>query len=1018
MSFDQQLVTAVEYYENKDDYPYSRGLAEHVIAQVDRESETFDFGSTVEKWKGYVLASSILLGAVVVCLFVHNNYVFFSSYFSRLVRPMAAVEPLSSTTLTSLTEDIVARTGSSVEFSADVHGRVPESGKLVLAGVEPNSPNETAVQEYEQIPTRSSQGEQASPRLKASRLFQEEGRFKYRFEAGSAHTAWHTVSICDAPEIKSITAKVSLPAGAKGARAFTEQIENNSLKAIRFSDITLNVQATESLREAVIIGLDGKSITRQLEGADRFSFSFEADRTGPIKFRLIGDQGLINDEIPDVEVKVKVDEAPEFNLISPEGDYLATNVASVPITFEVTDDFGLDSAQIFLEMPGREPKTLEMPVAEGIKTEKISHTVELEQYDLNVGDSILFYAAAGDIDTGSTREQRRSSSDVYFIEIRPYRQNWHPGKGACKGSGPSPPEELLNILEYTRAAVKKTWPIAAKPTLTEPDRSKLKSIDNDIQYCAGELAIIRDDPENEFCEADKAVLNRVLAHYTAASGHLTKRDASSALTEEKDAYRVLRKFISEFEKKWNPPSKGQSTPRPKPDSVKLGKPPEFSHYERERVQGELKQMQRKLKKLTGDQKHLQLELKNFLEQEAQKNTQAEGASSGKRDAKSQNQAKGEGSSSNKGDAKSQSTANAEGSSSGKGDAKSQNEAKGEGSSSGKGSTKSQSTTNAEGSSSGKGDAKTQNAAKSNGSSTGKGNAKSQSTANGEGSSPNKGDGKSQSTAKSENASPGQKPGAGKAATAGKGTGQSRRSGKVVADAEARLKMFQARENALQEQVSQLKRNLEELPTTSDGRETQARQQTQKHLGEALSKMEELQAKLTEARFQANVNNERSADAVELMEEAQRKLDQAGKMLEAGLEMSDEQRAAKEARQMAKQLAADADALDKSLTPLEREQMLARLEAAKRLLKSMSPAQRSTVSKGGDSGASHTLTQNPHTAPAQQAMEMARQFWSIAIDAGRRRTQLTEDELSDVRFYEMENRFFEDTARFNRKQDNR
>ncbi|MHC4740653.1 MAG: hypothetical protein ACYS8Z_02010, partial [Planctomycetota bacterium] len=66
MSFDQQLVTAVEYYENKDDYPYSRWLAEHVIAQVDRESETFDFGSTVEKWKGYVLASGILLGVVVV----------------------------------------------------------------------------------------------------------------------------------------------------------------------------------------------------------------------------------------------------------------------------------------------------------------------------------------------------------------------------------------------------------------------------------------------------------------------------------------------------------------------------------------------------------------------------------------------------------------------------------------------------------------------------------------------------------------------------------------------------------------------------------------------------------------------------------------------------------------------------------------------------------------------------------------------------------------------------------------
>ena len=152
-----------------------------------------------------------------------------------------------------------------------------------------------------------------------------------------------------------------------------------------------------------------------------------------------------------------------------------------------------------------------------------------------------------------------------------------------------------------------------------------------------------------------------------------------------------------------------------------------------------------------------------------------------------------------------------------------------------------------------------------------------------------------------------------------------------------------------------------------------------------------------------------------MEDVRRQLDQAGKAIETGLETSEEQRVAKEAQQMAEQLAADADALDKSLTPLERQQMLARLEAAKRLLKSMSQAQWSAVNKGGGSAAGHTLTQNPQTAPSQQAMEMARQFWSISIAARKRQTQLTEDEPSDVTFYEMENRFFENAAKFDPRQ---
>ncbi|GAH58024.1 unnamed protein product, partial [marine sediment metagenome] len=74
---------------------------------------------------------------------------------------------------------------------------------------------------------------------------------------------------------------------------------------------------------------------------------------------------------------------------------------------------------------------------------------------------------------------------------------------------------------------------------------------------------------------------------------------------------------------------------------------------------------------------------------------------------------------------------------------------------------------------------------------------------------------------------------------------------------------------------------------------------------------------------------------------------------------DEQIAAKKAREMAEQLAEDADALDESVTPIEREQMLARLEAAKRLLESMAQPQWGTISKSSNrSGGGHVFTQNP------------------------------------------------------------
>jgi len=217
-----------------------------------------------------------------------------------------------------------------------------------------------------------------------------------------------------------------------------------------------------------------------------------------------------------------------------------------------------------------------------------------------------------------------------------------------------------------------------------------------------------------------------------------------------------------------------------------------------------------------------------------------------------------------------------------------------------------------------------------------------------------------------------------------------------------------------------------LPAISEAAKAQAQQKAQEHLEDALAKMDEFQAAVTATRHQPSITGKpfrsgktgpvgKAAEAVELMESARQKLDQAGNAIGQGLSMSEEQRLAEKAQEIAEQLAEDANALDESLTPLEKEEMLARLEAAKRLLDSMSGAQWSTVSKGSKgTAATHVFTKDPRAAPAEAARALARQFWSIAIEAKKHKSQLIEDEPSDVKFYELENRFFENAAKFSKE----
>ena len=1042
-SFNQQLVTAIEYYENKQNYPYSKALAEQLVLKVDKQSEDFRFDSTVEKWQGYALGAVIFFGLVTATFYVRDNYVYFSSYFARLISPMASVEPLSSTNLQSITKDIVAEPDSHVRFAAEIKGRKPQSGKLVLTEIKSDTADDSQEQKHQEIQVRPAFSEGNAAQFEVSKSFSQPGKFRYRFETDTATTEWHELNISHAPEIESMTAKVTVPKRPPRriwTKPYIEQIQSNILEVIQGSSVTLSVKATDKLSKIVATGPDGKTITRQLNGAEEFDFHFSADKNGTAQFSLVNEHGLANENVPDLQVIVKTDEPPKFKLVSPDGDYLATNVASVPITFEVTDDFGLESAKMHLEIPGRQPVEIAAPF-EGIKSTELTHTIELEEYNLTVGDSVLFYAEATDIDTSSEPSNRTSSSDVYFIEVRPYQQYWIPMPGGKESSGAGvPPVELLNILEYTRAIIKKTWAIASKPELADQDRSRLGFINQDIQYCAEQVGLIRDDSQYGFQELHKVVLNEIIRYFEQASGYLVAHDAAAAMTPEKSAYRILRKFILELELTWNPPPSGQSPQPKKPDSMKLQENPEFEGYEKERIEAQLKKMQQKLDKLTRDQGELQWSFENFLEQQAEKRfaQQSSNSKPSESNADKQSQdANNAGQQSNSTEQKGESTSSSQGASSNQ-DSPPEEDSSDKSQSSGKGSGASGDSDSKQKDSESQESTQSQNPGESTSASdsqsssdsqdgTGKQSTSSESQSAGENTSTSGTlDGKQNDTA-SQQSSREQSPGESKSISEGQGpdngtsTNQSRtdtqRKGSGQdgsANTEARLRMLQAKQHALQEQVSKLKQELQQLPESSNSGNSRA--QTQEHLSEATARMDEFKAEMAEARFQDKMDERRSSKAVALMDSAKRELDMANKSLGSELTLSDDEKLAQKAQDLAEQLAEDADALVESVTDVERQEMLARLEAAKRLLEIMPEPQWSTVNQGSTppSGASHVLTRNPNITSAEMARQMARRFWSIAINAKKQRRQILEKEPSDMEFYGQENEFFENAAKYNQE----
>ncbi len=1018
-SFDQQLVAAVEYYEGRGDYPYSKALAAQLVRQVDVAAQGCRFDSTIDKWQGYVLAGFVLLCACVAGLFVRQNVLYLSSYLARLFQPFSAVEPVLATVLAPAADDIVAGVDAPVTFDVGIQGRVPESVSLVVTRQDPNDVNAPSPADEERIALAPKVDSQGRTRFTAMKSFDATGRFRYRFETSDQRSDSHEIRVCELPAIDRVTAKVYPPAApqedqgqdAKGtsagqAQPYEVELTDEPLAVLPHSRVELTAQSSMPLREATVVGPDGRSATQSLDGKNRFGFEFTAEAPSSLSLTGVSTDGLAAGESKELRVVLKSDGRPEFKLVSPEGDYLATDVASIPIAFEVTDDFGLESAELFCELPGRDPVILESVPTQGVRRVSLAHVLELEQCDLHVGDSILFYAKARDLAAGRRPADANACSEVYLIEIRPYRQYWHRDEnGNQSQSNPGPiAEDLIAILEYTRAIVKKTWTLARSPGGAAEDGPKLEALAQDVQHCIASLTSIRDDPDAGFNDGDKAVMNKILESYELAKRHLESREAAAALSPAQEAYRILRMFIDELHLKWTPPLTGPSSPQETPEKVKLQEQPQEPAMEKERVESRLQEMQREIDSLSQRQESLKADLAKAMRQEKESAAQSKAE-----DKAGAQQNAGVNSESRSGQEQSASAGQGQ-PGAGKGQ-------EGEQASSGTGSSADSAGSDSE-------HARQSAAGQEAQSGEGQGRQGNRQGQSGDGQSgPSGGQQKEAGTPSSsadressgsgDSQSSGSKPSDGTAASRSGRSGQNAesdgRSSEGSAQADARMRMLQARQKALREQTSQMSEGLGELPLSEDSPQGRAGREAKGHLDDAVEAMEQFEQRLADARYESG-DSSQAGNMADLADSAAQRLAEAGRAIRQGLANGENDSSAK-AQEMAEQLAKDAEAYDESLSQTQQRELQDRLKAAERLLESMAGTQWTSVSGGGAAGAGHVYTNDPHASPGETARLLARQFWSMALAGKERRSRPVEQEPSDVEFFEAETRFFEDAAKF-------
>jgi len=362
--------------------------------------------------------------------------------------------------------DTSVERGSALVVLARFTGPLPSSAELIIESGPGNSRRIPLVKNLD------------DPVFGGS-LAEVTNHLSYHIEYAGKQTRDFKVTVFEHPRLERADAKIHFPEYTGIAEK--EIKDTHRVSAVEGSKLDLALQLNKPVATAKLIAKDQSVIPLDVEtnqpAASLKGFALDASQTYVLQ--LVDAEGRTNKVPAQFVFEAMKNRAPELKLSAPRGDQRVSPIEEVSFQGEAWDDFGLRSYGLAYTMSGQEPKFIELGQTT-TANEKRSFTYLLKLEDLSLqADQLLSYFLWAD-DVGPDGKLRRTASDMYFCEIRPFEEIFREGQSQDghdqekqQGGGAGKGNEALKLAELQKQITIATWnlqrhlaPAARPPTLT------------------------------------------------------------------------------------------------------------------------------------------------------------------------------------------------------------------------------------------------------------------------------------------------------------------------------------------------------------------------------------------------------------------------------------------------------------------------------------------------------------------------------------------------------------------------
>jgi hypothetical protein len=359
----------------------------------------------------------------------------------------AAQWPASGVTVTP--GDTKVERGTGLVISARFGGKPPADATLVLI---------TASGKTKRIPLER---HLADPVFGASLLEVSEDGL-YRVEYGKDKTRDFKISVFDYPALTRADAALQFPEYT----GLTNKTIPDTLRvtAVEGTHLTYTLELNKPVARARLVAKDGASLRLTAQtNAVAMLRDFALTNSARYSLELVDAEGRTNKSPSDFSIQVLTNRRPELKLAFPRGDQRVSRLEEMQLQAEATDDFGVLKYGVGFGIAGEDPQYVELGSgARANEKRQFTNMISMEKLGVDVDQVVSYFAWADDY--GPDGQVRRTFSDMFFAEVRPFDEIYRADQSGEAESGnrnqqqqPGGGNQQTKLAELQKQIVIATW---------------------------------------------------------------------------------------------------------------------------------------------------------------------------------------------------------------------------------------------------------------------------------------------------------------------------------------------------------------------------------------------------------------------------------------------------------------------------------------------------------------------------------------------------------------------------------